>query len=243
AFLVASSSFALVSAAFGSGGVQVGKPDVDVVVKFPDSNPFGRVTNGVSTNLVNIRVSSHASDPLKVVAAHAQYYEASGKERPLRQTTNVPLSIDLAPRSKSPVIPYRFHSENKIGQVGLRVFVDVIDSGRKKWTYLGYEGTVEIVEPVSSWFDLELISLYIILIGFFGSIGYLVYKSYVLSPSSSDKKSSASKRSSSSSTPRRQPPPPPVPAASTTGVVDRDWIPDHHQANASSSRKNKKASN
>ena len=86
------------------------------------------------------------------------------------------------------------------------------------------------------------ISLYIILIGFFGSIGYLVYKSYVLSPSSSDKKSSASKRSSSSSTPRRQPLPP-SPAASTTGVVDRDWIPDHHQTNASSLRKNKKVSN
>lgn len=47
------------------------------------------VTNGVANNLVNLRVSSHSSDPLKIVAVHGQYYEASGKERPLRQVSRV----------------------------------------------------------------------------------------------------------------------------------------------------------
>ena len=47
-----------------------------------------------------------------------------------QQTTNQPLSLDLPPRAKSPVIPYKFHSENKIGDVGLRVYVDVLDAVR-----------------------------------------------------------------------------------------------------------------
>ncbi|GAA5992253.1 hypothetical protein JCM5350_006324 [Sporobolomyces pararoseus] len=225
------STFA-VSTSFALPSVQVGKPDVDVVVKFPENNPFGRVTNGVSNNLVNLRVTSHSSDPLKVVSVHSQYYESGGKERPLRQSTNMPLALDLPPRGKTPVIPYRFHSENKIGQVGLRVYVDVLDASLKKWTYLGYEGTVEIVEPTGSWFDLELISLYIILTGFFGSIGYLVYKSYILNPSSSTTTTGSGKK-------RRGPRPNIVAKDSEIRdsaeavkdgekVLDQDWIPDHH---------------
>ncbi|GAA5821512.1 hypothetical protein JCM11491_001363, partial [Sporobolomyces phaffii] len=184
----------------------------------------------VSNNLVNVRVASHSSDPLKIVSVHGQYYEASGKERPLRQTTNFPLAVDLPARAKSPVIPYRFHSENRIGQVGLRVFVDVLDSSRKKWTYLGYEGTVEIVEPASSWFDLELISLYIILTAFFGSIGYLVYKSWFLAPPSSSSASKASKRGPRPNVVAKDGEIRDSAEAVKEGdrVLDQDWIPDHH---------------
>ncbi|GAA5937889.1 uncharacterized protein JCM15063_005404 [Sporobolomyces koalae] len=210
----------------------LGKPDLDVVAKFPEKNPFGRVTNGVSNNLLNLRVTSHSSDPVKIVSVHGQYYEASGKERPLRQTTNFPLAVDLPPRAKSPLIPYRFHSENRIGEVGLRVYVDVLDAGRKKWTYLAYEGTVDVIEIPGSWFDLELISLYLILSVFFGSIGYLVYKSYLLGPVVPSKKNKQGKS--------QRPPRPNVVAkddeirdsaeAVKDGdkLLDQDWIPDHH---------------
>ena len=97
---------------------------------------------------------------------------------------------------------------------------------------MGYEGTVEIVEPTGSWFDLELISLYIILTGFFGSIGYLVYKSYILNPSSSTTTTGSGKK-------RRGPRPNIVAKDSEIRdsaeavkdgekVLDQDWIPDHH---------------
>ncbi|GAA5888933.1 hypothetical protein JCM16303_002786 [Sporobolomyces ruberrimus] len=219
------STFAI-SASLAAPAIPVGKPDLDVVVKFPESNPFGRVTNGVANNLVNLRVSSHSSDPLKIVAVHGQYYEASGKERPLRQTTNFPLAINLPPRGKSPLIPYRFHSENKMGQVGLRVFVDVLDSSRKKWSYLGYEGTVEVVEPAGSWFDLELISLYLILVGFFGSIGYLVYKSYILAPATTTKSKRGPRPNIVAKDSEIRDPAEAVKEGER--VLDQDWIPDHH---------------
>lgn len=38
------------------------------------------------------------------------------------------LGMPVSPKSKSPLIPYRFHSENKIGDVGLRVWVDYNDA-------------------------------------------------------------------------------------------------------------------
>lgn len=38
--------------------------------------------------------------------------------------------MPVSPKSKSPLIPYRFHSENKIGDVGLRVWVDYNDAVR-----------------------------------------------------------------------------------------------------------------
>ncbi|GAA5963180.1 hypothetical protein JCM3765_003637 [Sporobolomyces pararoseus] len=223
------STFAI-STSLALPAIQVGKPDVDVVVKFPEKNPFGRVMNGVSNNLVNLRVTSHSSDPLKVVSVHSQYFESGGKERPLRQSTNMPLALDLPPRGKSPVIPYRFHSENKIGQVGLRVYVDVLDASRKKWTYLGYEGTVEIVEPAGSWFDLELISLYIILTGFFGSIGYLVYKSYIFAPSTTAGSKPGKKRGPRPNIVAKDSEIRDSAEAVKEGekVLDQDWIPDHH---------------
>jgi hypothetical protein len=39
--------------------------------------------------------------------------------------------MPVSPKSKSPLIPYRFHSENKIGDVGLRVWVDYNDAVRQ----------------------------------------------------------------------------------------------------------------
>jgi len=126
---------------------------------------------------------------------------------------------------------------------------------------LGYEGTVTIVEPAGSWFDFELyvslspslfplphlskdsslvshhddsISLYLILSVFFGSIGYLIYKSYFLAGSPPTSKS-GSKRSQQNRSPR-----PNVVAKDSEirdsaeavkegeKVLDQDWIPDHH---------------
>lgn len=40
--------------------------------------------------------------------------------------------MPVSPKSKSPLIPYRFHSENKIGDVGLRVWVDYNDAVRRE---------------------------------------------------------------------------------------------------------------
>ncbi|GAA5932335.1 hypothetical protein JCM1841_000852 [Sporobolomyces salmonicolor] len=201
--------------------------DVDVSIKFPDSNPFGRVYNGRSDNLLHVRLASHAPEEITLTGVHGEYREATGKERPLRKTTHLPLQQRIPPSGKSPLIPYRFHSENKIGEVALKVWVDYEDAGRKKHTVLGYDGTVTIAEPESSWFDLELIALYVMLAGFFGGVGYLVYTAYLVPPTAKSKSKA-----------KKQPRPTAVVAknseirdsadATERPLLDEDWIPEHH---------------
>ncbi|GAA5982381.1 hypothetical protein JCM10908_006623 [Rhodotorula pacifica] len=229
AALLLSSSAAVVSARPTSSPT----PDVEANIKFPDSNPFGRVTNGDSNNLLHVRVQNHADHAITVLRVRGQFREASGKERPLRETTTMRLGMPVSPKSKSPLIPYKFHSENKIGDVGLRVWVDYNDANNNAHSVLGYDSTVTVGEPKSSWFDLELLFLYALLGAFFAGGAYFVYTSY-FEPTVTTSKSKKKRTTSSSSTPSR---PHAVTAKSssivdgTTGEkkkVDESWVPEHH---------------
>ncbi len=51
----------------------------------------------------------------------------------------------------------------------------------KKHRIHAYRGTVKVVEPAKSWFDLQLISVYIIAIAAVAGIVYFLYTSYVIS--------------------------------------------------------------
>ncbi|GAA5880039.1 hypothetical protein JCM3774_004545 [Rhodotorula dairenensis] len=206
-------------------------PDVEALIKFPDSNPFGRVTNGNSNNLLHVRVQNHADHPITILRVRGQFREASGKERPLRETTTMRLGMPVSPKSKSPLIPYRFHSENKIGDVGLRVWVDYNDANNNPHTVLGYDSTVTVGEPKSSWFDIELLFLYVLLGGFFAGVAYFVYTSYFDPSLSSASGAGGKKRSSTSTRPSA------VTAKSSSIVdnvtgeknkVDESWVPEHH---------------
>ncbi|TNY19665.1 hypothetical protein DMC30DRAFT_291306, partial [Rhodotorula diobovata] len=208
-------------------GAAVPTSDVEALIKFPDSNPFGTVHNGVNSNLLHVRVSNHGHEPVTVTRVRGQFREAHGRERPLRNTTVMPLGLPVGPGQKSPLIPFKFHSENKVGDVGLRVWVDFVDGARRSHSVLGYDSTVTVVEPKGSWFDLELLFLYLLLGSAFSGVAYLVYTSY-LSPTPVATKSAAAAR-------RR---PHAVTAKSASIVdntdgsrvrVDDEWVPEHHR--------------
>ncbi|KAK4692170.1 hypothetical protein P7C70_g9188, partial [Phenoliferia sp. Uapishka_3] len=147
------------------------------------------VQNGHSKNLLRVRLANHAGEEITITSIHGQYREIGGKERTLR---NVSLrdwrgvgdedweadELSVLPGLASPVIPYKFHSENKIGEVGLRVWVDYLDAGKKSHSVLGYDASVTIVEPPTSWFDLQLLSTYAFLLAFVSFIGYYAFTSY-----------------------------------------------------------------
>ncbi|GAA6003277.1 uncharacterized protein JCM10292_003832 [Rhodotorula paludigena] len=220
---------ALVAAALPLAAAAAGQPDVEASIKFPDSNPFGRVTNGNSNNLLHVRVSNHGAEAVTVTRVHGQFREPSGKERPLRNTTTMPLGLPVGPAGKSPLIPYKFHSENKIGDIGLRVWVDYIDANRKTHSVLGYDSTVTVGEPASSWFDLELIFLYLLLGGIFSGVGYLVYTSYFApAASSSTKRRPSAVTAKSASIVDGTDGSVQKAAKGSTGVVDESWVPEHH---------------
>lgn len=46
--------------------------------------PLAGVTNGESSNLLNLRLTSHANEQIVITKVHGQFHEAGGRERPLR---------------------------------------------------------------------------------------------------------------------------------------------------------------
>ncbi|BGP51937.1 hypothetical protein JCM10450v2_007897 [Rhodotorula kratochvilovae] len=219
------------SLALSASAARAGAPDVEAQIKFPDDNPFGRVTNGVSHNLLHVRVANHGPEPVTVTRVRGQYREAGGKERALRNTTTMPLGLPVGPGGRSPLIPYKFHSENKPGEAGLRVWVDYVDSTQRAHTVLGYDSTITVVEPKGSWFDLELLFLYALLGSALAAIAYTLYGSY-LSPSPAAPASGVGKKRPTAVTAKSASIVDGTDGSRTTaklaGEVDEEWVPEHH---------------
>ncbi|KAL8276255.1 hypothetical protein RQP46_011329 [Phenoliferia psychrophenolica] len=208
--------FSLISLLSVAGLALAASEKVDVTMQFSKTNPFGRVQNGHSKNLLNVRVANHAGEQIELTSIHGQYREISGKQRALRNTTTLPLRQSILPGLASPLIRYQFHSENKVGEVGLRVWVNYLDAGKKPQSVLGYDGPVSVVEPPSSWFDIELLSLYAILIAVLYGVGSYAYSVYT-APVVPVKGAKRSPKKASAATA----------AAPTDGkTYEEEWIPE-----------------
>ncbi|KAK4048621.1 hypothetical protein OIV83_004591 [Microbotryomycetes sp. JL201] len=199
------------------------QPDVEANVQWPASNAFGRITNGRADNLLEIRVANHAKDDITVTRVFGGYHEAQGKQRALRNTTELKLRQVVPSGQKSPLIPYRLHSENKIGDVGLRVWVEYLDSASKKHVATGYDGVATVVEPEGSFFDPALLFSYLVILTIIGGGAYLVYNTYYAAPKPKSKRAKRAPVAASDAAS-------PAADASVQGV-DNDWIPEHHLRN------------
>ncbi|GAA5987021.1 hypothetical protein JCM11641_004421 [Rhodosporidiobolus odoratus] len=202
---------------------------IEINAAFPKSNPFASVTNGLSTNLLNLRLHNHGTDQVVVTGIRGEFREVGGKERVIRQTTAIQLRQPVPGMQKSPIMPYKFFSENKIGEVGLRVTVDYLDAGNKPHSYVAFDDVVNVIEPPARWFDFELLSVYAILLSLLSGAGYLVYTTHLSPPTTSPSRKRSSSSSSKNSTA----------AVATSDIfdgstsevekkLDEGWIPEHH---------------
>lgn len=114
-------------------------------------------------------------------------------------------------------IPYNFYSEYAPGEHGLTVFVDLlIDQTITR--VVGYNGTITVTEPEGSWFDLQLLVLYAVLIAGAAGVGYIVRESFFVDAKKS-KKTKKVEESTERATHRDE---------KGEMVLDQSWIPDHH---------------
>ncbi|SCV74604.1 BQ2448_7633 [Microbotryum intermedium] len=214
------------SVVLGRPAPNAAAPDVDVQIKFPDNNAFGRVINGASNNILNVRLDNHGMDEVVLSKIYGEYYEPHGREKVLRKTTVSALREVIPGGTKSRPIAYSFHSENKIGEVGLRVFVEMLDAKKKVHKVLGYQGAVTIIEQPGSWFDPALLFTYVVLASFIGFVSYLVYGSY-LQPSTTrggkkwkNRKSGGEKGGDVKDKVKEE-------VGNVVEGVDESWLPDH----------------
>ena len=91
------------------------------------------------------------------------------KSRPLRSVGGRPVQI-----------PFNFVPEFKPQELGVEFSLLVNDEQTgKKHLIHAYRGSVRVEEPPKNWFDLQLLSVYVIVAAFIGGVGYLVYTSYI----------------------------------------------------------------
>ncbi|KAI8461616.1 hypothetical protein BY996DRAFT_6654048 [Phakopsora pachyrhizi] len=161
---------------------------------------------------------------MRIYQVWNEYREIGGKEKLIRKSNPTPSKRTLAPGSNPYKIPYFFNSEQREGDVKLKIWVEWGGTKGRKFQTVAYDSTVTIKEPPTRWFDPQLILLYIILGSGFGTVGYMVYVSY-LKPhgtraGSKLTKSKASTERLTTSVPKVNTP--------TGGQYEEEWIPAGH---------------
>ncbi|KAK9450572.1 uncharacterized protein V1518DRAFT_414179 [Limtongia smithiae] len=146
---------------------------------------------------------------------------------PLENITAVRVGpVVLTPGGGAQVIPYSFTLDREPKDYFLRIGVLVEYDGALVQA-LAYNGTVVLVDPPLSFFDPQLLFLYVILSAIFGVGGYYVFNEYIRPkyfPAKREGKRRATPAPAAAAATA-------TPTAETTGAkttYDESWIPEHH---------------
>ncbi|KAG0245080.1 hypothetical protein BGW41_004337 [Actinomortierella wolfii] len=114
------------------------------------------------------------------------------------------------------ILPYTIKVEHPSIEAGLILMADLMDKNKNHISALVYNGTVNFTEPVQSFFDIQLIFLYVLLAGIFVGLVMFIKDSFKGETKSAKKKPALTAE-------QRQA------AVDNTTVLNDDWIPEHHK--------------
>ncbi|KAI0925902.1 hypothetical protein AcW1_008213 [Taiwanofungus camphoratus] len=189
-------------------------PVVLVVASFPEDNAFGHVVNGErNTILLTVENQSDLNITIKSVAGSFHHPETNAL---VKNTSALAYNIPLLGGARMQV-PYSFHSEYKPGDLKLNIWLEHTADG-ETYHVTAYDSIVTIVEPEMSWFDLKMLSTYLVVGALLSGLGYYAYLTFVPQP----KKRKTPRTVSSVSSP--------VGTVTATGAggYQEEWIPEHH---------------
>ncbi|KAJ2916601.1 hypothetical protein MD484_g3813, partial [Candolleomyces efflorescens] len=197
-------------------------PEVVATAAFPEENTFNHVVNG-QKNLLTLTIENKSGQNLTLlsIAGSLTHPDTNALLKNLTsQQYGVPLLEDVKIQ-----LPYIFYSEFKPGDHRLNVWVQHA-AGDKVYTVDAFESVVTIVEPPVSFFDLKMLSTYLILLGLVGGAGYYTYLAYA-PPKKKSKKPATFSVSA------------PVGTVTATGAggYQEEWIPEHHLKKTKSAKK------
>ncbi|TFY60027.1 hypothetical protein EVG20_g7576 [Dentipellis fragilis] len=193
--------------------VETGEPNIDVVLSFPESNPFGHIVNGEQNHVfLNIENKSHRNVTLLTVAG--AFHDAQS-DKLIKATNNLTYGIYLVEGAKIR-LPYSFYSEFKTGDIKLNLYLQHLADG-EKYRIPAHESIVTVVEPEFSIFDIKLLTTYATVAALLGGLGYIAYATFA--PASAKPKRVGKSTVSA-----------PVGAVKATGAggYQEEWIPEHH---------------
>ncbi|CAD6888785.1 unnamed protein product [Tilletia controversa] len=206
-------------------------PELNILTTF--ANDFNIVRNG-ERNRVVLSITNPADRALSLEGITGAFLNKNKKDgqkgRVLRNMTTQPFkSLPLPPKRSKPLqVPFDMYPEFKPGDVEIELRVLVTDNGSsRKYNLNAYQGKVKVEEPPKNWFDLQLLSLYAMLIAGFSYAGYVALSTYFTPPQS---KREAARAASAKKAEAPVAAPAPVASSSATSAAgyQEEWIPESH---------------
>ncbi|WWD17271.1 hypothetical protein CI109_101711 [Kwoniella shandongensis] len=211
------------------------KDDVLVSATFPDSNPFGLVVNGEQNGLALHLVNSGTKN-YTLVSAGASYHDVNNHWATIKNASTLKYNVPLVAGSNFSA-PFSAYSEFRPQEIGFTVWVDVSETGTKDLHRItALNQTVSVVEPAASWFDTQLLFLYLVLTAALLGGAYAAYQAFF----APDAKSKGKKKSGLGPKKVKAV----VPNESATDYpnvkpYEEEWIPEHLLKNKQTKLKKK----
>ncbi|WWC89295.1 uncharacterized protein L201_004216 [Kwoniella dendrophila CBS 6074] len=217
--------------------------DVQVTASFPDTNPFGLVVNGEQNGLL-IHLANQGKKNYTLVSASASYHDVNNHWATVKNVSTLKYNVPIVAGSNLSA-PYQVYSEFKPQELGLTVWVNLIDSSsdvvksaQVPHQITAMNQTVSIVEPTSTWFDPGLLFLYLVLSTALLGGAYAIYQQFFApTPTKKTKQQQRKVKAVVASEDKSVYP--------NVKPYEEEWIPESHLKNRSSKlkKKNNKSGN
>ncbi|KAH7341404.1 hypothetical protein B0J17DRAFT_646444 [Rhizoctonia solani] len=217
-FILTLSQIALLASAACATIIPPTEPKLDISASFPESNPFGQVVNGQSTELI-VKILNTSGANVTLVDIGGSYHDAdTGKT--LRNVTTRKFNLPLI-EGMNLTFPYILTSELRPRDTKLLVWANIKDADKNVFRMTAFDSIVAVVEPPTSIFDIQMILTYLITLGLLGGGGYYAYLTMNPPPK---------KKSGAPNVPPTQVPLPETPGGAAR--YEEEWIPSHHLSGA-----------
>ncbi|WVQ80764.1 hypothetical protein IAT38_002869 [Cryptococcus sp. DSM 104549] len=163
--------------------------DVLVTATFPEENPFGLIVNG-EQNKVLLHLINQGTKNYTLVSASASFHDPTNHWSLIKNATTLKYNVPLVSGANFSA-PYTAYSEFRPQEVGFSVFVNLAESGTTDVHRLtALNQTTNIVEPAGSWFDPQLIFLWLVIGTALLGGAYAAYNAFFPGAAKSGKKKS-----------------------------------------------------
>ncbi|KAF1921522.1 hypothetical protein BDU57DRAFT_510370 [Ampelomyces quisqualis] len=152
---------------------------VNVSVSFPQSEIFGiKLVNGHATE-ARLSINNKEPTPIGVsVVGGSLSLEQAGQSRVIRNLTAQKYSIEI-PAGAEETVPFTFTTDLHPQELRLQLVAVLRDNKNTFYTVSVYNETVSVVEAATSFFDPQIIFLYMVVLSVFGGISYFVYNTWI----------------------------------------------------------------
>jgi len=203
------------------------EPEIEIIAKFPDDNPFGQVVNG-EPNKITLLIENKSEQNVTLMNVAGSFHDPETNAL-VKNTTSLSYGVFLLEGTKLQ-IQYTFHSEFKPSDVRLHIWVNhMVDA--KVFQVTAYDSIVTVVEPEISFFDYQVVTTYLLTGAFLAALGYYAYTTFFPQHTKRTRRAGTSAPKSAIS------PPVGTVTAAGAGGYEEEWIPALHLKRTKSGRK------